>query len=274
MSDEPKSSKRRTPTSWYSERLLAVLQGLGIDQSLEEGASCLRGRRSIDFFITPGSITTRLQDETGRLRKISLSMPEIPDDVWNQVFGALAEKALFLAKLLANELPIEVEEVFQNAGAPLLPENSQDILLTCDGEPLLSADKYVAALYFLASERFESDPFSILTFRGRNKESVLGELKKLRSDAREISSSPHPLSYHDVSYQPAPPLGETLERFWSAGDAMRELSYRIRADELPASLLRRLDALPFGELETDVSFALEDAYAQIARRAQALGLGL
>ena len=55
---------------------------------------------------------------------------------------------------------------------------------------------------------------------------------------------------------------------------LQQLSYDIRADELPAALLKRMEPAPLDGVDIDADRALEEAYVQVARRAQAFGLGM
>jgi len=77
-----------------------------------------------------------------------------------------------------------------------------------------------------------------------------------------------------VRHNVEPPLKSQARAFWKLGEPAKELHYSIRADELPASLLRRLDPLPLGGFEADLGAEFEEMYAKVARRAQAFGLGL
>jgi len=52
------------------------------------------------------------------------------------------------------------------------------------------------------------------------------------------------------------------------------VSYNLRADDLPASILKRIDPVPVGDGFDSLDFELEEAYAQIARRSQVFGLSL
>ena len=50
------------------------------------------------------------------------------------------------------------------------------------------------------------------------------------------------------------------------------ISYQIKADELPAATLKRLDAMPLLGIEEHVESKVEAAYEKIARLAQSYGL--
>ena len=103
--------------------------------------------------------------------------------VWAKVEVALAEQALFSARLLAGEMPPELEEVFAAAGAPLFPAGVRDLAMRCSCPDWQVPCKHLAATFYLLAEAFDADPFQILHWRGRDRDALLGRLRELRSDA-------------------------------------------------------------------------------------------
>jgi len=260
---------------WRAERLLQLLTEFGVNEHIDAGHEIIQRRRTVDFFVAPGTISARIQDERGHPVRVRLSLEAIADQLWPVIFNELSQSALYLAKLLCAQLPLETEQVFQRAGSFLFPTSAKELALQCECTAPNTGCKHSAALYLLASNQFVSDPFSLLTWRGRAREQAMAELRRVRQNLRaSLQDSASVGSYQLLPSQPATPLSESMTHFWSSGARLQELKYTIKADELPASLLRRLDSIPVGDLQTGVELALEDAYAHVARRAQSLGLGL
>src|SRR5664280_3107872 len=107
----------------------------------------------------------------------------IRDRVWAKVEVALAEQAIHSARLLAGEMPHDLEEVFLAAGAPLFPQRAQDLSLSCSCPDWEVPCKHLAATFYLLAERFDDDPFAILLWRGRSRETLLNRLRELRGGA-------------------------------------------------------------------------------------------
>ncbi len=93
---------------------------------------------------------------------------------------AIASQAVFLARLLAGEMPEEIEEAFAACGLSLFPAKRKDLVADCCCPDWESPCKHVAAVYYLLAERFDEDPFLILAWRGRPRERLLAELRALR----------------------------------------------------------------------------------------------
>lgn len=267
-------SSERSALPWYCERFLDVFLSMGLAPFMEDGAICEKKRKPIDLFISPGSVSARFPGEQGRFIKSRISMTVVDEALWSIIFTKMSETAFFLAKLLAGELPAKLDEVFRDAGTKLVPDCPRDISAHCSCANSEAICRHTAGVFFSMISQFEKDPFSLLTFRGRGREQSLFQLRELRPKVANCSSESHSLNYRPTNYKPSQALSATVLNFWDSSKLLLELSYNIRADELPASLLRRLDPLPVKEMQTETELALEDAYAKVARRAQALGLGL
>ena len=103
----------------WAQRWQKLLQEQGIDGNRD--ANALRGVRVKRLELTPGCIDAQVQDRELGAVKVEIRIPVLRDEQWEQVLTALASQALFAAQLLAGEMPPELEQVFAQAGAELLP---------------------------------------------------------------------------------------------------------------------------------------------------------
>ena len=71
----------------------------------------------------------------------------------------LASQALFRAKLLAGEMPHEIEEVFGECGTPLFPRSAADLDMHCSCPDWGVPCKHLAAVCYVLAEEFDRDPF-------------------------------------------------------------------------------------------------------------------
>lgn len=255
---------------WVSERLRQLFADK-LEQAFDEPG---KKKRVLDFFLVPGKVQVKLQEETGKMHRVEFELAQFDDAEWQRISKALAEQALFIASFLSGRVPEEIDTLLSVQGLSLPPSTKEEIKMFCDGQLL---NKRTEQFVFLALDRLlsrlDEDPFSIFVLRGKGREELLLEVHRQRS----FLSRPHGRVWTEAEEPEAQPglsTAEDLERFWKSGVAMERLSYSIRADELPASLLKRLDPLPLGGVEDILDPLLEDAYAQVARRAQAYGLEL
>jgi uncharacterized Zn finger protein len=265
-----KHSTGHENSRWFEAALEQILLRGVSGEDTVAGLELYRRKRVMDFVCTPGSVNARIQDgESDRPLRASFKWPELGEEEWKELLELLSREALFLATLLAGELPPEL------AGLPskkvaLMPRSPKEVPFSAERSSRRSTGPYRVALYQKLVETCGRDPFTLFLLRGLGKEELIHELQLARSRKRPKSSAA------PLSGVPAPAKAAYREAsdFWSVPPEVSSLSFTIRADDLPASLLKRLDPLPLGELESAAEVALEEAYEHVARRAQVFGLGL
>jgi uncharacterized Zn finger protein len=76
---------------------------------------------------------------------------------WQKLIGALSHQAIFAAKLLAGEMPHDIEQAFQGVGLSLFPEQLQDLGTDCSCPDWSNPCKHIAAVYYPLGEEFHRD---------------------------------------------------------------------------------------------------------------------
>jgi len=165
---------------WWSRRFLEVLESFALGSRLTRGKNYARRGQVISLEVAPGVVTARVQGSRRTPYKVSISLPAFSELVWAKVEVTLVEQAIHSARLLAGEMPHDLEEVFLAAGAPLFPQRAQDLALSCSCPDWEVPCKHLAAAFYLLAERFDDDPFTILLWRGRSRETLLNRLRELR----------------------------------------------------------------------------------------------
>jgi uncharacterized Zn finger protein len=124
------------------------------------------------------------------------------------VLDALAADASLTAALLAGDLPREVEETFAGQGLALLPSGTGDLTMDCTCPDATVPCKHLAAVFYLLAERFDSDPFALLALRGRDRDTVLDELRARRTRAAAAPPLPlDPTAFYAGPGLPTLPVG-------------------------------------------------------------------
>ena len=160
--------------------------------------------------------------------------------MWAKAEIALSEQALPSAKLLAGEVPPELEELFADAGAPLFPRSVNELDQRCTCPDWEVPCKHLAATFYLLAEAFDDDPFLILRWRGRDRDALLSRLGELRAEApAEESDQAGPaaagssLALTGLTQPACPP-----ERFWLPPPPLPARPATLDVD--PDMLLRQL----------------------------------
>jgi len=146
---------------------------------------------------------------------------------WTRAERAMAAMAVFAAKLLAGEMPRDIEEAFAACRLSLFPTSAGQLSSVCSCPDWASPCKHVAAVVYLLAESFDRDPFLVFAWRGRTRDELLSRLGALRGK-RQAAPEPAP----EVAPTPEPPL--SLDRFWEAGPSLDDVRVRPWAAETPA----------------------------------------
>lgn len=165
---------------WWSRRFIEVLESFALGSRLTRGKNYARRGQVVSLEVTPGVVTASVQGSRKAPYKVSMTLPPFSELVWAKVEVTLAEQAIHSARLLAGEMPGDLEEVFLAAGAPLFPQRAKDLTLSCSCPDWEVPCKHLAATFYLLAESFDDDPFAILLWRGRSREALLNRLRELR----------------------------------------------------------------------------------------------
>ena len=202
--------------SWWSKRFLGVLESFALGTRLTRGRNYARAGQVVSLDVEPGVVAAVVQGSRPTPYQVSITLQRFDDDVWRRVETALAEEALGAAKLLAGELPPHVEDVFAAAGAPLFPARVRDLAMRCSCPDAAVPCKHLAATFYLLAERFDADPFQILLWRGRTRDTLLANLRTLRTGTATPAAPAEPPALTGAARALAgmdEPDVE-LERFW------------------------------------------------------------
>ena len=165
--------------TWWSQRFIAVLEQIGVGGRLARGRSYAR----------PGQIVS-LDVDAGRRGRAGAGQPAaaVPGAdrrprVRQGRVGARWRRRWpttrrYAAALLAGEMPREIEEVFTGVGLSLFPASARDLAMDCTCPDHAVPCKHLAAVFYVLAERFDADPFEMLALRGRDRETLLADLRR------------------------------------------------------------------------------------------------
>jgi uncharacterized Zn finger protein len=242
--------------SWWARRWIKVLESFGFGTRLTRGRSYARNGAVLNINVAVGQVSARVQGSQRTPYKVTIAIIPLSKAQWEQATDAMSEQAIFAAKLLAGEMPQEIEEAFAAADVALFPANSDDLETSCSCPDFANPCKHIAAVYFLLGERFDEDPFLIFELRGRSKEQIIAGLRARRAEATA------PISVSVAPAEPVPALADQLGSFDESGAELAELIPHIVAPEVETALLRRYGPPP-GESE----LALRNIYRALSRAA-------
>ncbi|WBB67099.1 SWIM zinc finger family protein [Micromonospora sp. WMMD812] len=226
-----RSTRGAIGRSWWSRRFLEVLESFALGTRLTRGRSYARAGQVVRLDIAPGAVTAVVQGSRPKPYDVHIGLPAFPAALWERIEAHLAAQAFFSARLLAGDLPAELEEVFAEADAPLFPAGIDELTQRCSCPDFAVPCKHLAATFYLLAEAFDADPFELLHWRGRGRAELLDRLRALRAEA---TGAPSPGPSHEdgatgevtaaaapavgaaraLAGLPPAPIADVADRFW------------------------------------------------------------
>ena len=243
-----RSARGAIGENWWSRRFLEVLESFALGSRLTRGKNYARRGQVLFLKVAPGVVTASVQGSRKTPYKVAIALPAFSELVWAKVEVTLAEQAIHSAKLLAGEMPNDLEEVFLAAGAPLFPQRAKDLNLSCSCPDWEVPCKHLAAAFYLLAETFDDDPFAILLWRGRSRKALLNRLRELRgADTAHVLVEPAALTAEGPRVGAMMALADLAVadgNFWTGAPAP---ALPVQA-ELPTDLLLRQLPVPGASL--------------------------
>ncbi len=244
---------------WWSRRFIDVLESFGLQSRLSRGRNYARSGQVLSLDIGTGHVTARVQGSRVKPYSVRLTVDPLTTRQWRRVEEALAARAIFRARLLAGEMPAEIEDVFAGCGTPLFPKSARDLEMNCSCPDWEVPCKHLAAVCYVLAEAFDADPFAMLAWRGKGRADLLTALRRLTGGGAAAETSRPVIDVADV------PLAECTAGFWSSSLSPARLRALPPAAAAPADLLLRSFEPPFvtaGGL--DLASLLRPAYLLMA----------
>jgi uncharacterized Zn finger protein len=262
-----RSERGAIGSTWWSKRFIAVLESLSLGGRLSRGRTYARKGQVLELDVRPGAVTSTVQGSRPEPYAVRIGFAVLPDRAWQAVERALGEQALYRARLLAGELPGELEQLFAEAGAPLFPRESRELVMRCSCPDIAVPCKHLAATFYLLAERFDDDPFELLLWRGRSRSQLLADLTDLEGADAEGDTGdavPRVGAARVLADLPALDVASALDRFW-----LSPVPLPARPPTLDAPvdlLLRQLPDPPPALGGQDTLDALSDVYRELPTR--------
>ena len=254
--------------SWWARRWVEVLEDLDLGARLTRGRHYARRGQVLSIDVEKGSVTAKVQGSRTRPYRVEIKVERLLGSDWEKLISALMQRPVFAAKLLAGQMPENIEDVFTDVGLSLFPDRSDDLETDCSCPDWSNPCKHIAAVYLLLGEEFDRDPFLIFKLRGAEREELVGAAagSGIGADEATIGAS----AEQGADRSPPEPLPVDPVEFWGQENAERREDVHGTAGipTVSAALPKRLGSFPFWRGKVSFFPALEEIY----RRSSPAGL--
>lgn len=276
--------------SWAASRWASGVASAAAPDTMAQGVEYAKLGQTRTLSIEPGRVTAEVQGRQFRPHKAVLEFGTFSDAQWHAVEASMTEQAVYAAKLLAHEVPENIQEVFSSQGLhlyPTLEPGATDLKVSCTcGHPTPWC-KHVVCAALLLAERMDKNAFLIFTLRGLPGDELIERLRSRRASSQggdmftqsltqrlsEVGSARRAAAHDELepdapeSPRPDAPLEACVGRFWELGPGLDELETPLRPPEVSHALLRRLGPSPFKEGKFPLVGLLATCYETISKAA-------
>ncbi len=257
---------------WPAAPWTTLLCASGSADLLPEALDYARQGQTASLIVTPHGIEAAVQGREPRPYQVRIDTDVFSSSDWDRVVQIMAREALYSAKLLAGEMPPQVESPFQSLGLTLVPQSMQEVRCscTCGSCTHTASCKHVLCVAALLAERLAGDPLLAFTLRGLDGQKLLERLQEARAIATRGIARAHSMPPVAQSASHAPPIDACLPNFWRPqGDSIVGSTPSLNEPFVPHALLKRLGQSPLGGKFPLVGL-LASIYESIAREGQTL----
>jgi uncharacterized Zn finger protein len=258
-----KSERGDIGETWWSKRWIGVLESFSMGTRLTRGRSYARQGQVISIDIEPGIVKAKVQGSQPKPYNVKIRLAPLSDQDWEKVTEAMAAQAIFAAKLLAGEMPKNIEEAFATVHLSLFPTAAKELDTDCSCPDWANPCKHIAAVYYLLAERFDEDPFLIFKLRGRSKEQIIGVLREKRVATLPEESTAPSTNTDTALADELLPIEAYLDTFWQAGEALDTFAVNPTASRVDKAILKRLGDAPFSVGRQNLASLLSRAYSVV-----------
>jgi len=238
---EAQSKRGDIGEQWWSRRFVDVVESYSKSTRITRGKRYARKGQVVELTVENGLVSASVQGSQSTPYEITIRGDALAEETWRELEQVMADRAVFAARLLAEEMPADIEEVFEACGVSLFPASYSDMATTCSCPDSADPCKHLAAVFYILAERFDDDPFLIFRWRGRSRDTLLDRLQELRSVDGE--SEPDAVTFEKGDDRP---IRECFDEFWTAGESIEEVHIRSGTADVADATLRQLGQPPAG----------------------------
>ncbi|CAC5342352.1 MULTISPECIES: SWIM zinc finger family protein [Planktothrix] len=170
---------------WWSQQWLDLLDKYRFKKRLERARNYAREGNVLKIEFKDQKVLAQVQGTQIEPYTVSLWLDIFSDEEWNYIIATLSQRAIFSAKLLAGEMPQDIEDVFAANGLRLFPFSLENVHSECSCPDQANPCKHIAAVYYMLGDRFSEDPFVLFQLRGKSAEQIINSLRQLRGQSQD-----------------------------------------------------------------------------------------
>ncbi|MBE9126718.1 MULTISPECIES: SWIM zinc finger family protein [unclassified Coleofasciculus] len=255
--------------AWWVQRWNDLLNSYRFKKRLERARKYAKEGNILGIDFKGPQVLARVQGTAPEPYEVSLSIDPFTDEDWGYVVDTMAQQALYSAQLLAGEMPEDIEKVFTANGLSLFPFTLSDIHSRCSCPDPQNPCKHIGAVYYQLGDRFSEDPFVLFQLRGRTKEQILDDLRRLRSTevGKQKSKGTQEQGSRGEEGAKSAAMPLDIEGFWQYNEPLDPSLVVIAPPADNHTVLDVLGTIPLTEANTRLIQYFREVYQTVSQQA-------
>ncbi|VXD17828.1 conserved hypothetical protein [Planktothrix serta PCC 8927] len=265
---------------WWSQQWLDLLDKYRFKKRLERARNYARQGNVLNIEFKDQKVLAQVQGTQPEPYTVALWLDIFSDEEWNYIIATLSQRAIFSAKLLAGEMPQDIEDVFAANGLRLFPFSLDNVHSECSCPDKANPCKHIGAVYYMLGDRFSEDPFVLFQLRGKTQKQIINTLRQLRGQSEDEikTATAEEITVKSDSNSPK------LDQFWNYSEQLDSALVVITPPPSSETVLDVLGPIPLAPITitstnrsassaTDIVMQyLETVYKNVSQQAVLVGL--
>lgn len=250
--------------SWAAQRWIRILEQAAPGKRAVDGLEYAVLGQTKSLIVEPSTLVASVQGRAERPYVVKFQLDPFTPEQWEKVVAVMTDQAVYSAKLLAGDLPTNIEDVFVPLGLKLFPTEQTEIAFSCTCAEFQAEDrtrnaskaagetpapalwcKHGACAAYLLAQRLSSDPFVLFKLRGLDGQELLERLRHSRAVANSSKTNPSVYAGRVPGVSDSGPVAfEATRDFWELNSELENLETPIEPPPVSHPLLRRLGPSP------------------------------
>ncbi len=249
---------KKMARTWWGEKFLDALASCMDIGRLTRGRAYSSPYRLLKFQINDHGVSAKVRGNISSYFEVyeeprynvTVSLFKFSTDDWKGIANDISQHAAILSQLMLNEMPTDIEKVFNSRNLRLLPRNYSDIISHCSCPDYAPTCKHVAGVYYKIASLLDRDPLLLFQLRGMQFDklreilasSELGQALLDRQDTETVKIEQQSHLYPSPSREPMD--NTDLKSLWQGTQSLVETEYLKEGAVTPAVLVKKGGALP------------------------------
>lgn len=163
---------------WWAKKWMTIIENMGLQGRVGRGKNYALSGQVTEMKLIGPHIEATVVGTREDPYKVTIDFREMEDAVKERIIAAIKAEPMYIARLLIDDLPMEVEEIFKAENFPLFPGGKiaprlYDMTTSCSCPDYANPCKHTSAVLLILGEEIARRPMTLLECRGITMEDLI-----------------------------------------------------------------------------------------------------